>query len=138
MSTSVGTNINVENTRKIYAAVPVGDVDTVFGLLDPEVVIRYYGVPEIPYSGTFEGLAGAGDFFTRVGGSVRVLAMEPLTFISEGDNLAVWGHLIFERLETGVRFESDFAHIISLRNGKWLHFRDFMNSAIAADVFRTR
>jgi ketosteroid isomerase-like protein len=136
MSTSLGSTINIENCKKIYAAVPAGDAETVFGLLDPEVVIRYYGVPEIPYAGTFEGLAGAGDFFTRVGQSVQILSMEPWTFISEGDNLGVWGHQVFKRLETGVEFESDFAHIITMRDGKWLHFRDFMNSALAADVFR--
>ena len=28
-----------------------------------------------------------------------------------------------------------FAHIITLRDGRWLHFRDFANSAEAAEVF---
>jgi ketosteroid isomerase-like protein len=130
------TNRNVENTKLIYAAVPAGDAETVFSLLDPEVVIRYYGVEDIPYSGVFRGIAGATEFFTRVGESVEVVAMEPYSFISEGDELAVWGRLVFRRIETGEGFASDFAHIITLRDGKWLHFRDFMNSAVAADVFR--
>jgi hypothetical protein len=130
------TSPNITNTRRIYQAVPAGDADTVFALLDPEVVIRYYGVPEIPYSGVFTGTAGAADFFTRVGKSVQIVEMTPWTFISEGDELAVWGHQVFVRLETGERFESDFAHIITLRDGKWLHFRDFMNSAVAAQAFR--
>lgn len=136
MSTQSTANLNIENTRRIYTAVPAGDADTVFALLDPEIVIRYYGVDVIPYAGTFEGLPGAADFFTRVGQSVEVISMEPHTFISEGDELAVWGHLVFQRADNGVRFESDFAHIITLRDGKWLHFRDFMNSAVAADAFR--
>lgn len=136
MSTVRSDNRNIEATRRIYTAVPAGDAETVFALLDPEIVIRYYGVDEIPYAGTFEGLEGATDFFTRVGESVEVLSMEPWTFIAEGDELAVWGHLAFRRRDTGQEFASDFAHIITLRDGRWLHFRDFMNSAVAADVFR--
>jgi len=136
MTIDAASNRNIENCRKIYTAVPAGDAETVFGLLDPQVVIRYYGVPEIPYAGVFEGLSGATDFFTRVGRSVQILSMEPWTFISEGDELGVWGHQVFKRLETGTEFESDFAHIITMRDGRWLHFRDFTNSALAADAFR--
>jgi ketosteroid isomerase-like protein len=129
-------SLNIENTRRIYQAVPAGDAETVFGLLDPEIVIRYYGVPEIPYAGVYSGLDGAADFFGRVGKSVRIVSMEPWTFIADGDELGVWGHQVFQRLDTGAEFESDFAHILTLREGKWLHFRDFMNTAVAADVFR--
>jgi ketosteroid isomerase-like protein len=32
-------------------------------------------------------------------------------------------------------WESEFAHIIALRDGRWLHFRDFMNSALTHDAF---
>lgn len=129
-------SLNIANTKKIYDAVLAGDVETAFGLFDEQIVIQYYGVPDIPYSGTFEGLAGAADFFTRVGGAIRIVEMEPYTFIPDGDNLAVWGHQKFVRLDNDAPFESDFAHIISLRDGNWRHFRDFMNSAVTADVFR--
>ena len=36
---------------------------------------------------------------------------------------------------SGREFASEFAHIITLRDGRWLHFRDFANSAEAAEVF---
>ncbi len=29
----------------------------------------------------------------------------------------------------------EFAHIITLRDGRWLHFRDFMNSALTLQAF---
>ncbi len=57
------------------------------------------------------------------------------TFVSEGDELATWGHQVFKRIETGEEFAADFAHIITMRDGKWLHFRDFTNTALAAEVF---
>ena len=33
------------------------------------------------------------------------------------------------------RRSGQFAHIITLRDGRWLHFRDFANNAEAAEVF---
>ncbi|WP_026911517.1 nuclear transport factor 2 family protein [Patulibacter minatonensis] len=131
----MSTGRNIEHTKRIYDAVPAGDVETVFALLDPDVVIRYYGVEGIPYSGVFTGTAGATEFFTRVAAHIEIVAMEAWTFIADGDELAVWGHQNFRRLSTGQEFESDFAHIITMRDGRWLHFRDFMNSAVTARVF---
>lgn len=46
------------------------------------------------------------------------------------------GHLRFESRKTGRAFDSDFAHIITLRAGRWLFFRDFFDSALASEVFR--
>jgi ketosteroid isomerase-like protein len=49
--------------------------------------------------------------------------------------LATWGRQRFRRLATGAEWESEFAHIITLRGGRWLQFRDFANSALALRVF---
>ncbi|MGQ0845612.1 MAG: nuclear transport factor 2 family protein, partial [Sporichthyaceae bacterium] len=116
--------------------VPRGDAETVFANLDPDIRIVYYGDEHGPYAGEFEGFDGATKFLTAVGTSVAVNKIEPYTFIASGDDLAVWGHLWFEIRATGVQFDSDFAHIITLRDGKWLHFRDFFNSAVASAAFR--
>jgi ketosteroid isomerase-like protein len=126
---------NVETTKTMYEAVPKGDVETVFAHLDPEIRIIYYGDELIPYAGEFTGLDGAAKFFTAVGESVIVNKIEAYKFIADGDDLAVWGHLWFECRSTGVQFDSDFAHIITLRDGKWLFFRDFFNSAVASAAF---
>lgn len=131
--------LNIENTKAIYTAVPAGDLEAAMSRLDPEIRITYYGSEAIPYAGDYRGTAGALDFFATVAEHIEILAMEPWLFIPDGDNLAVWGHQTFRRIATGHTWESEFAHIISLRNGKWLHFRDFMNSALTHDAFtRTR
>lgn len=127
---------NIATTKAIYEAVPKADAAAVFANIDPEIHVIYYGNEAIPFAGEYKGLDGVIDFLTRVGDSVTVEKMEPKLFIAEGDNLAVWGHLWFKTKESGRSFDSDFAHIITLREGKWLFFRDFANSAMAADVFR--
>lgn len=135
MTTVSNETRNIEATKAIYAAVPAGDLQTALDLLDPEVRITYYGVEAIPYAGDYRGIDEAVTFFTRVGQSIAITELEAWKFIAQGDELATWGRQRFRRLETGYEWESEFAHIITLRDGRWLHFRDFMNSALTLQAF---
>lgn len=126
---------NIAATQAIYAAVPAGDLDTALSHLDPEVRITYYGVDAIPYAGDYRGIEEAVTFFTKVGQTIAITEMEAWKFIAMGDDLATWGRQRFRRLENGYEWESEFAHIITLRGGRWLHFRDFMNSALTLEAF---
>lgn len=128
---------NIANTRAIYTAVPAGDLETAVSLLDTEIRITYYGSDAIPYAGDYRGMARALEFFATVAEHIEIVAMEAWLFIPDGDNLAVWGQQKFLRRATGHTWESEFAHIITLRDGKWLHFRDFMNSALTHEAFTT-
>ncbi len=127
---------NIKATKAIYAAVPRGDLDTALRHLDPDVRITYYGTETIPYAGDYQGISDAMTFFSRVGQTIEIVEMEPWKFIAQGDDLAVWGRQRFRRLDTGYEWQSEFAHIITLRHGRWLHFRDFMNSALTQEAFR--
>ena len=60
---------------------------------------------------------------------------EPEYMFSECDRVAVKGHLHLTARATGRDIKSDFAHIIQVRDGKWLHFCDFMNTAVANEAF---
>ncbi|OBF17594.1 polyketide cyclase [Mycobacterium sp. ACS4331] len=114
-----------------------GDLDSALGLLDPQIRITYYGTDAIPYAGDYRGVDEAVKFFTAVGTSIEIVDMQAWKFIAQGDELAAWGRQRFRRLQTGQEWESEFAHIITLRDGRWLHFRDFMNSALTHLAFTT-
>jgi len=126
---------NIEATKAIYAAVPAGDLDTALQYMDPDVRITYYGTETIPYAGDYHGITEAISFFATVGQHIQIVEMEPWRYIAQGDDLAVWGRQRFRRLATGYEWQSEFAHIITLRDGRWLYFRDFMNSALTQEAF---
>ncbi|KQH78564.1 polyketide cyclase [Mycobacterium gordonae] len=114
---------------------PIGDLPTVLAHLDPDVRITYYGTERIPYAGDFQGIKQAVSFLEKVGQVIDIIEMEPWKFIAQGDDLATWGRQRFRRRTTGHEWESEFAHIITLREGRWLYFRDFANSALALEAF---
>ena len=39
---------NVETTRRMYAAVPAGDAETVMANIDPDIEVTYYGTDDVP------------------------------------------------------------------------------------------
>lgn len=135
MTATVNELRNIEATKAVYAAVPAGDLDAALKHLDPDVHITYYGTDEIPYAGDYRGIDQAVSFFTTVGQTIEIVEMEAWKFIAQGDDLATWGRQRFRRLATGYEWESEFAHIITFREGRWLRFRDFMNSAATLRAF---
>lgn len=127
---------NTDITKEIFARFGRGDVPAILELLHDDVVIEFYGPSTIPYAGTYRGRSEARRFFETVLASVDIHEFEPQQFIADGDAVVVTGHLRLTARATGGGIESDFAHVITLRDGKWLRFRDFMNTAVADSAFR--
>jgi uncharacterized protein len=131
---SVSTNI--AGTQKLFVAFGAGDVPAIVNLLNDDIVIEFYG-PEgiIPYAGHYQGKAQATRFFKTVLSSVDIHVFEPDEFIAERDKVVVTGHLHLTAKSTGGEIESDFVHVITMAEGKWSRFRDFMDTNIAAQAF---
>lgn len=125
----------IETTTAIFAAFGAGDIDKILSMLDDDVTIEFYGPPVIPYAGHYKGHAEARRFFTTVLASVDIHQFEPTDFLSDGEKVTVTGHLRLTAKPTGKQIESDFAHVITVRGGKWLRFRDFMDTAQAVAAF---
>lgn len=129
------TPTNIEITQQLFGAFGRGDIPAILDLLDDEVVIEFYGPPAIPYAGTYRGKGEARRFFETVLSSVDIHQFDPEEFLADGDKVVVTGHLRLTARATGGAIESDFVHVITMRSGRWLRFRDFMNTAVAAAAF---
>ena len=127
----------VETTQALFERFGSGDIPGILALLDPAIVIDFYGPDVIPYAGHYSGLEEAQRFFETVLSSVDIHVFEPEFMFSEGGKVAVKGHLHLTARATGRDIRSDFAHIIDVNNGKWVHFCDFMNTVEAAAAFDT-
>ncbi|MGE0485155.1 MAG: nuclear transport factor 2 family protein [Gammaproteobacteria bacterium] len=126
---------NIETTQAIFAAFGAGDIPAILEHLAEDVVIEFYGPAVIPYAGTYRGRAEARRFFETVLSSVRINQFEPEEFLADADKVIVTGHLNLNALATGGAIDSDFVHVITLADGQWTRFRDFMNTAVAAAAF---
>ena len=126
---------NLAATQKLFASFATQNFDAALAQVDDDVVVEFYGPAAIPYAGTYRGRAACRRFFETVHRSVEIQQFEPEEMVAQGDKGFVTGHLRLTAKATGRTFESDFAHVITLRNGKWIRFRDFMDTAVAVAAF---
>ncbi len=129
------SNPEVDTTIEVFTRFGNKDVPAILELLNDDVVIEFYGPSVIPYAGNYRGLAEAETFFSTVLSSVDIHQFEPEQFLSDGKMVTVTGQLHLTARSTGRDIRSDFAHVITVENGKWTRFRDFMNTAEAVAAF---
>lgn len=123
-------------TEEVFTAFGEGDVDRIMRSLHEKVRIEFYGPEVIPYAGYYDGQAQCRGFFETVLSSVDIHQFDPEDFICEGDKVVVTGHLNLTARGTGRTIDSDFVHVITVADEKWLLFRDFMNTSHAEAAFR--
>ncbi|MEQ8663422.1 MAG: nuclear transport factor 2 family protein [Gammaproteobacteria bacterium] len=126
---------NLETTRNIFLAFGAHDVPAILEHLHDDIVIEFYGPAVIPYAGTYRGRDEAATFFTTVLSSISINQFDPEEMLAAADKVIVTGHLNLTTKASGREIDSDFVHVITLADGKWLRFRDFMNTAVAAAAF---
>lgn len=125
----------IQVTEALFERFGSQDVDGILTHLHPNIEINFYGPAIIPYAGTYNGMTEARQFFETVLSSVDIHQFEPEQFLSDGNMVTVTGALHLTARSTKRSFKSDFAHVITVKDEKWLRFRDFMNTAVAADAF---
>jgi ketosteroid isomerase-like protein len=127
---------NIKLVQDAYAAFGRGDVQGILDRLDDGIIWKgVYGAgPHVPTSGERRGKPEVAEFFKQVAENVNFSRFEPKEFIATGDKVVALGHYTAST-PIGKTFDSDFAMVFTLRNGKVIEFQEFMDSAAANAAF---
>lgn len=125
----------VAAARAVYDTIKAGDFAGLRDHLAEDCVIEFYGPPTIPYAGIFRGRDSCMTFFGHVQNDVDILRFDQEDYFGEGDKVCVTGHLTLRARATGCVYDTEYAHVITLRDGKWVRFRDFADTAVVAHAF---
>lgn len=126
----------VDVTVEVFTRFGNKDVPGILEMLSDDILIEFYGPSVIPYAGIYRGLEEARRFFETVLSSVDIHQFEPEQFLNDGQMVTVTGNLHLTARSTGRDIVSAFAHVITVQDGKWLRFRDFMNTSVAEAAFK--
>lgn len=124
--------------KSLYAAFGKGDIPTIIAALAPDVHWEAVGRPsDMPTLGARKGSAAVQEFFNLVGSSYTFSEFSPKEFHAAGDRVFVLGHYAFTAKKTGKSAASDWIHIFTIVGGKVTTFREFLDTARAAEAFRS-
>ena len=126
----------VETVRQLYAAFRRGDVSGIVAMLSPDVE---WCEPENPFNPAASHRRGTAGFleWLRIGReSEEIITLEPRSFLSDNDSVAVVGYSKCLAKSTGRTYETDFVHLITFRDGKIRRFQEFFDTYAAAEAFR--
>ncbi len=128
---------NTQLVKDAYAAFKRGDIATILQMVDESIewhgVIGTEGV--LPQSGLRHGRAAVADFFQQVADTTDFTSFEPAEFIAQGDQVAVIGSYEARVKPSGRRVSSGWVMVFTIRNGRFVRFREFTDSAQLVRAF---
>lgn len=129
MTTATRAGAATAVVQQIYEAFGRGDVPALLAYLADTVDWEFVGSSKLPYAGRRKDRQGVADFFAAVAKTDDIHAFEPREFLESGDHVTVLGWERSTARETGHAFESEWAHVFTVTNGKVTRWRGFFNTA---------
>ena len=127
---------NTAIVKNIYEAFGRGDIESIVGHLADNVEWLIPGEQDgIPYAGTYHGLDGARNFFSILGGSIDYDQFEPLRFVAQADQVAVFGRYHGTIKANTREVETRWAMEWTLKDGKVTNFTAYDDTATLAAAF---
>lgn len=138
-STTVPSGQEAENIRVVqraYDLFKAGNLDALLASFSPDVDWREATVENAPFIRVRHGRDEVRDFFVNLGQAQEALSFEPREYIAQGDRVVTLGHYVWRVKSTSKRFESDWAMVFTVRNGKITSFQEFTDTGALAAAYR--
>jgi uncharacterized protein len=127
---------NIKLVEQLYSAFANRDINAIISILSPEVE---WGEPLNPYNpagGTRYGHKGFLEWLNIGRQAEEILALNPQKMLTDADSVAVIGHMKCRAISTGKTYESDFVHLVTIKDGKVIKFQEFFDTYLAGEAFR--
>ncbi len=126
---------NVKIAKQAYEFFKGGDIESLLGLYAEDVQWQTPDTENVPHSGKRAGLASVREFISLVNENSEAIEFEPQEFIAQNDKVVVLGHFRWRVKRTGKEYESDWAHVVTIRDGKIKSFQEYLDTAAASRAY---
>ena len=127
---------NTDLIRSLYEAFGRGDVPTVLAALDPQ--IEWIDAEGFPTAGTYIGPdAVVNEVFGPLMSDWDGFSVTANELIDGGDTIVSLGRYAGTFKATGKAMSADFAHVWTLRDGKAVRFRQYVDSPLVQEAMKS-
>lgn len=126
---------SLEAVRSFYVAIGEANMEKLFSLLSEDIEWRLVGPSTIPYFGTYSGIEEVKKFFAILDKSERVDGFHPLEFLEGANTVTVLGRESCCSKVSGKSFQTEWAHIFTVYDGKITRFVEYTDTAPIAAAY---
>lgn len=126
---------NLAIVQDIYAAFGRGDIAAIVNQLTPDVHWRINYPARVPYAGEAHGPDAVARWFGTFAQAAEVTAFTPESFTAMGAHVIVMGRESARARATGRGWNTPWAHVWTLRDGRVCGFEDYADSEAIAAAF---
>jgi ketosteroid isomerase-like protein len=127
---------NVRIVQQAYERFKNGNIHDLLNLVSDRVEWELPEVPGVEVSGIRKGRNGVAEFFETLANTQEVVNFEPQQYIAQNDIVVALGRYSFRVKATRQVFDSDWAHVFTIRNGSIVRFQEFTDTAAVARAYR--
>ena len=122
--------------EKLFAAFNRGDIPFILQHVSEECSLRGTLAPELPYSGVYRGVAGAGKYFEGIAQALEPSALVVDQYVCEGEHIVAVGRWSGRARASGKPFDAPLALYFRFRDGKMIDFRGHEDTAVTLGAIR--
>jgi ketosteroid isomerase-like protein len=122
--------------KESFAAVGRGDNPALLRTLTEDVEWVVPGPTVVPMTGTHRGKAGVERYYGLLRERLDVMQFEPREFYAQGDTVVVLGYFKGRVKATDRVYESDWALVYTVRDGKISRCREYYDTSAQVAAFR--
>jgi uncharacterized protein len=115
--------------QQAYEAFGRRDIPALLNLVADQVDWEFVGSANLAYAGRRQNKNEVASFFSALEKADDTLAFEAREFIDAGDNVTVLGWVKGIARDTKIPFETQWAHVFTVSDGKIARWRGFANTA---------
>ncbi len=126
---------NTKLVQKTYELFKSGDIETLLGMYSDDISWETPKVENVPFGGKVSGRDKVTEFFTNLDEHEEFSVFETTEFIAQGDKVVVLGHSTARVKSTNKELTLEFAHIVTVADGKITGFYEFFDTAAATKAY---
>ncbi|MGA7780070.1 MAG: nuclear transport factor 2 family protein [Paraburkholderia sp.] len=115
--------------KEAYAAFEKGDINGLLQIVSEDVDWRVVASTSLPYSNHCQKRAEVKHYFEDLLAAEEITKFEVREFIDAGSHVVVIGFVAATIKSTGKSFESEWAHIFTIRDGMITRWQEFFDTA---------
>ncbi len=128
---------NLNLVQQLYAAFGKGDVPALMNSMSADIAWHSGGrASDYPGFGPRKGHAEVQEFFKIIAENNEFSHFTPREFYATDDKVFVLGDYALTLRKTGKSMATDWVHIFTIRDGMVTGFREFLDTALAAECYR--